>query len=145
MDRRVAAWYRVGNWSRNLIQRDIIDAEPPHELLDGCDMLLMGLWREKCLEEPLAIVDLADVVEFCQISDALPHDWDFAGSVMNFLDSDWLRRPSVDNASIILYGDELPFIVEHAPIFLDEAIDLVSNRCREMGQVQLLTELCAME
>ena len=90
-------------------------------------------------------MDLADIIEFRKVSDALPHDWDLAGAIVNFLDGDGLRQPGVDVASIILNGDELPFIVENAPIFLNKTIDLVADRRQEMGQVELLAALGAMD
>ena len=90
MDGRVTTWYWVSDRACNLIQWNIINAEPPHKLLDRGDVLLMGLWREKCLEKPLAIMDLADVIQFRQISDALSHDRYLPGAVVDLLDGDRL-------------------------------------------------------
>jgi hypothetical protein len=50
-------------WGACLVQRDIINAEPSHKIIDIADMLLVWFWRQKGIKEPFAAVYLADVVK----------------------------------------------------------------------------------
>ena len=64
---------------------------------------------------------------------------------MNFLDGDRLRGSGVDDARIVLDRHELSLIVEDIPILLDKAVNTVTDRCREVGQVEFPTKLRAVD
>ena len=91
VDGRVAAGDRISNWLSNRIERNIIDAEAPHKIVDVADMLLVWLRRKKGFEQPFTVMDLTDVTHFLERSDALAHDWNFARTIVDFLDGDWTR------------------------------------------------------
>ena len=59
---------------------------------------------------------------------------------MDFLNADWACRTSVDDALVIFDGDELPFIVENRPVFLDEAINFILHTYVEMRQIEELAQ-----
>jgi len=63
MDSGVAARNGISHGMRDLVERDVVNAKSPHEVIDVADMLLVGLWRKQGFEEPTAIVDLADVAQ----------------------------------------------------------------------------------
>ncbi len=67
---------------------------------------------------------------------------------MDFLNADWARCTSFDDALVIFDGDELPFIVENGPVFLDEAIDLILHIYVKMRQIEELAQsgtMCQMQ
>ena len=55
---------------------------------------------------------------------------------IGFLNADWARRTSVDDTLVIFDGDELPFIVEIGPVFLDEVINFILHTCVKMRQIE---------
>ena len=59
---------------------------------------------------------------------------------MDLLNADWARRTSVNDTLVIFDGDELPFIVENGPVFLDEAINFISHIYVEMRQIKELAQ-----
>jgi hypothetical protein len=78
---------RVGNDARDLIERDIIHTETPNKVVNVANVFLMWLWGKECFEEPLVIVDLADVSKLCKGCDAPPHDGHLTGTIVDFLDA----------------------------------------------------------
>ncbi len=60
---------------------------------------------------------------------------------MDFLHADRARIASVDDTLVIFDGHKLPFIVKNGPVFLDEAINLVSYACVEVRQIKLLAQI----
>ncbi len=50
IDCQIASWVRVGNYSGNRVEVNVIDAEPPYELGNVLYVLLMGLCSQN--EEP---------------------------------------------------------------------------------------------
>jgi hypothetical protein len=95
-----------------LVQRDIINAEPPHKIIDIDDMLLVWFQHQEGFEEPFAAVYLADVAKLGEGCNIFAHNWDLPRAVVDFLDTDRLGGASVDLARVVLDGDKLSFIVK---------------------------------
>ena len=107
-------------------------------------MLLVWLRRQECFEEPFAIMDLPNVSNLLKRGNTLPHDGRFTWAVVDFSYGNWASGTSVDNARVVLDRDKLPFIVEYQPILLQQAINLLLDAWREMGEVHLLAQRRAM-
>ncbi len=99
-------------------------------------MFLVGFRCEKSLEHPFAVVHLTDVTQFHESRNAFSHNRSLAWSVLDFLNADWARCTSVDDTLVIFDGNELPFIVENRPVFLDEAINFILHTRVEMRQIE---------
>lgn len=84
-------------------------------------------------------MDLADVAELFQFGDTFTHDRKLARAVVNFLDGDGSSSASINDAFVILDGNEQAFVIKDRPILLDESVDPGLNVGFKMGQV----ELCA--
>lgn len=136
----VAACDGVNNRACDLVQRDVVDTEPPHEVGNIADMFLVGFRRKKSLEHPFAVVHLTDVTQFCEGRNTFAHNRSLAWSILYLFNADGASRTSVDDTLVILDGDELPFIVENQPVFLDKAIDLILHTRVEMRQIKQLAQ-----
>jgi hypothetical protein len=108
---------------RDRVERDIVDAKSPNEIVDVVDMLLVRLGGEECLEKPFTIMDLSDVTHFFERSNAFTHYRNFTWSIMDLLDSDRTGGSSINRAGVVTNGEELALIVEHRPILLNQAVD----------------------
>jgi hypothetical protein len=73
---------------RDRVERDVVDAKSPNEIVDVVDMLLVRLGGKECLEKPFTIMDLSDVTHFFERSNAFTHYRNFTWSIMDLLDSD---------------------------------------------------------
>jgi hypothetical protein len=118
LDRHVAAGDGISDEKGDLIQRYIIYAKPPDEILDITHVFLMGFRGEECLEQPAAFMNLLNVANLFEGSDALPHYRNLPWAVKNFLDRYGFGGASVDDALVIADGREGSTLVEHAPILL---------------------------
>ncbi len=74
IDCQIAPWDRVGNYSGNGVEGNVIDTEPPYKLGNVVYVLLMGLCSQKSLEQPTAVKNLSDVSYFLQGSNAFTHN-----------------------------------------------------------------------
>jgi len=110
-----------------LIQRDIINTKAPHEIKDIADVFLMRFGSEEGFEQPLAIVDLMDMAKFCERRNTLAHNWYLVRAIVDLLLADGMGGASVDDALVVLDGNELSFVVKNGPIALDEAIHLIPD------------------
>jgi hypothetical protein len=128
----------------DLVERDIVNAKAPDKISDVADVLLMQLRRQEGFEHPLAAVYLAVVPQLGKGGDAITHDGDFTGTLVYIFYANWFSGAGVDDARIVLYGDELSLIVEDGPIFLDDAINHIADGSVQMGEVQLLVQFCNM-
>jgi hypothetical protein len=99
-------------------------------------MLLVGFWCKEGFEKPLATVDLAGVAKLCEGCNALPHDRDLAGAIVDLFNADGLGGARVNYARIILDWDELTFVIKDAPVLVKKAIDLLAKGDIQMGQVE---------
>ena len=124
MDSRIATRDWIRNDACDLVKRDEINTESPNEVLDVGDVLLMRFWCEQGFEEPGSIMDLANVAELFEFSNAITHDGDFTRAVVDLPDGDWSGIASINDTLVIFDGDEQALIVEHRPILLDEGEDL---------------------
>jgi len=59
---------------------------------------------------------------------------------LDLLNANWARRTSVDDTLVIFDGDELPFIVENRPVFLDKAINFILHIYVKMRQIKELAQ-----
>jgi hypothetical protein len=118
VDGGVATWNRVCNWSGGLIERDIVHTKTPDEIFYISDAPLVRLGGKEGFEHPLATMYLLDMAQFFQRGDASPHDWYFSGAVVNFLDADWPCAACIDQAFVVLYGDDLSLVIKNGPILL---------------------------
>jgi hypothetical protein len=57
-DRGITSRDWVCNHKSDAIQRDVVHAELPDEVLDVVDGFLMGFGHKKCLEQPWLVCDL---------------------------------------------------------------------------------------
>ena len=128
-----------------MIERDVIYAKSPDEVINVGDMFLMGFRGKESFELPLAVMDLANMTELFEGGDAFAHDRNLTWSVMNFLDRNGSCCTCVDDTAVVLDRDELAFVVKDRPVFLNEAVDRRLERWVEMGKVKLLAEFCTME
>jgi hypothetical protein len=128
-----------------LIERDVIYAKSPDEVVNVGDMFLMRFRGKESFELPLAVMDLANMAEGFEGGDAFAHDWNLTWSVMNLLDRNGSCCTCVDDAAVVLDRDELAFVVKDRPVLLNEAVDRRLERWVEMGKVKLLAEFCTME
>lgn len=76
----------------------------------------MRLRGKQGFEEPGAVVDLSDVADLLECSNAFPHDRDLPWAVENFLDSDRRGGTGVDDALVIANGREGATFVKDAPV-----------------------------
>jgi hypothetical protein len=65
------------------------------------------------------------VAYFCQGSKGIPHDGYLLWTVGDFLESNRLCVPGINDTFVDLDGDENAFVVEDSPIFLDNGIDFI--------------------
>ncbi len=61
VDGGVAVGNQISDRLSDQIERDIIDAETPHEVFDVANVLLVRLRRKEGIEKPFTIMDLPDV------------------------------------------------------------------------------------
>ncbi len=135
----------ICNYSCDLIERDVIYAISPDEVIDVGDVFLMRFRDKESLELPLAVVDLANVAERFKCGDAFAHDRNLPWPVMNLLDRNGSCCTCIDDTAVVLDRDELAFVLKDRPVFLNEAVDRCLERWIEMGKVQLLAEFCTVE
>ena len=133
MNGRIATGDEVGNETSDLIQRNIIDAKAPYEIVNILDVLLMGLWSEQCLEHPLSALDLTDVAQLFERRNTFPHYRNLPRTVIDILHTDRSCRASVNGTFIVLDGDELSLIIKNRPVFLEKFIDQVTGSTVEVG------------
>ncbi len=74
MNCRVASGNRVRNEASNRVERNVIDAELPYEIIDAANVLLVRLCGKECFEEPTTLHDLSYVADLLERSDAFAHD-----------------------------------------------------------------------
>ena len=145
VDCGIATGDDICNYSCDLIERDVIYAESPDEVVDVGDMFLMRFRGKESLELPLAVVDLANVAECFECGNAFAHDRNLPWPVMNLLDRNGSCCTCIDYTAVVLDRDELAFVVKDRPVFLNEAVDRRLDRWIEMGKVELLAEFCTVE
>ena len=107
------------------VEWGVVDAEPPDELVNMADMLLMGLRREDGFEEPTPIVYLAYVANLFQSSDGFAHDRKFLGAVHDLFHRDGVGVASVDDTFVVFDGDENATVIENRPVLDDQRVDLL--------------------
>ena len=90
----------------DLIERDVIYAKSPDEVINVGDMFLMRFWGKKSFELPLAVMDLANMAELFEGGDAFAHDGNLTWSVMNLLDRDGSCCTCVNDTAVVLDRDE---------------------------------------
>ena len=137
VDSGIAPGDGVGYGSRYLIQRDIINAESPHKVVDILDVLLMGLRSKQRLKHPSAAMNLTNVAEFLERCDTFPHNWDLPRTVIDIFHANRSSRTSVDGTFIVLDWDELSLIVKYGPVLLKELVYKVPGCTVEVGQIYL--------
>ncbi len=93
---------------------------------------------------PFAVVHLMDVANLFQCRNALVHNRSFVRAVVDFFYADRARTASVNDALVILDGNELSFIVKNRPVFLEQTVDLLLNVCGEVQEIKELAQCCAM-
>ncbi len=111
VDCGVATGDDVCVYSCDLIERDVIDAKSPDEVINIGDMFLMGFWGKESLELPLAVMDLANVTKHFKGSDAFAHDWNLPWTIMYLLDRDGSCCTRINDTAVVLDRDELAFVV----------------------------------
>jgi hypothetical protein len=67
-------------------------------------------------------VNLLDVTNFLEGSNAFAHNWRLLRTIVEFLNGNRMHQASVDGARVTDDWNELPFIVEYRPIFLDDML-----------------------
>jgi hypothetical protein len=77
---------------------------------------------------PLAFIDLTNMTKLFKGGNAFAHDRNLSRTVMNLLDCNGSGVTGINNAAVVLDRDELTFIVEDRPVFLNEAKDHRSER-----------------
>jgi hypothetical protein len=107
-------------------------------------VLLMWFRSKKSPEEPMSIMDLPYVAHFCQGNNGILHDGCLLWPVDDFLDSNRLCVPGINETFVVLDGDEYAFVVEDRPIFLENGIDFITYMGLEMQQVEIFSKLLTM-
>ena len=91
----VASRNRVGEWERYSIQSSVRNTHPPYEIVDVCDLFLMG-FRGEDNDAPPWPVTLFDPVVFQEVLDLLHDNLGFVRPVLCLFCTDWLRTAGVD-------------------------------------------------
>ena len=129
------------DWVRDhpsdLIQRDVIDAEAPNEIVNIINVFLVGLGGQKALKEPLPVVYLVDVSHFFECTDARSHFREFTGAVIDLLNRDRSCCPSIDDTFVIFDRNEVSRFVENCPIFCNECNESMLCRRVEMADIEV--------
>ena len=112
MNGRIATGDGVGNGMSDLIERNLIEAKMPYEIVNILDVLLVGLWSKQCFEHPLSAVDLMDVAQLFERRDTFTHKRNLPRTVIDTLHTDRSCRASVNGTFTVLDGDELSLIIE---------------------------------
>lgn len=137
MNGRVAARDGRGDDARALVERDVIYAKTPDEVIDVGNVFLMGLWSEKGFTEVRAVKDWPDLAEFEELRDSLTHDGLFTGTVVNLLHID-RGSTRFDDELVITDGYEEAFFRKNSPILDDEGFYQLFGRGRKMVERKLL-------
>ena len=124
---------------RDRVERDVVDAKSPNEIVDVVDMLLVRLGGKECLEKPFTIMDLSDVTHFFERSNAFTHYRNFTWSIMDLLDSNRTGGASINRAGVVTNREELALIVEDRPVFLEQLIHEVPGRAVEVAVAEAAT------
>ena len=98
-------------------------------------MFLVRFRGQKCLEEPLSIMDLLDLTDRRQCRDTLTHYWDFPRSITYSFNPNRCRRAGIDDAFVIADRDEGPTVVKYAPIFLYQGHQCIGFLLRQVRNV----------
>ena len=121
-----------------MIQRDIFDAKAPDEVLDVSDVFLMGLGGKEGFEEPLTIMDLANLSHLLEGGNTLFHDWNFPLAIVDLLNGDGGSASSVNDTLVVSHGDNSTMLIEHTPIFFDQSCEACTLLRLQVGQIKFL-------
>ena len=72
------------------------------------------------------------MVKFFERHNTLAHNWYLTWAIVDLLDADGIVGVSVDDALVVLDGNELSFVVENGPLALDEEIHLILDSAIEV-------------
>ncbi len=84
------------------------------------------------------------MANFLEGSNGGPHDRDLPGPIEYLFDSDGLCTPSTNDTLLVLDWDKDTLVIKNRPILLDKRIDLIAYGGFQMGQVEILLQLCTM-
>jgi hypothetical protein len=125
-------------------ERDVINTKPPDKVADT-NVLLVRLGGKDSLENPLSILNLADVSNFFKGQNGLLHNWNLLWVVLNLFYSCWLGITGVNNTHVIPNWNPCPKLVKHTPVFLHEVSNCKLSGEIQMGQVELFTKALSMK
>jgi hypothetical protein len=125
----------------DLVQGNIVDAKAPDKVFDIVNMFLMGLGGKEGFEKPLAIMDLTNLSHLCEGGDALSHDWDFPGAVMNLLNGNWGCASSVNDTLVVSDRNKGVTLIKHTPVFFNQSCKMLVFLRLQVGQVEFLEAL----
>ncbi len=108
-------------------------------------MLLMWLGCKEGFEQPLAVMHLTDMTNFCQGSNALADNYYFFRAIHDLLNCDGLRIPCVNHILVAAHRCKCPTLIKDSPILFDEGNELHSMRRVKVGDIQVLGQLSAMQ
>ncbi len=89
-------------------------------------------------------MDLLYMAYFHQGSNGILHDGCLLLPVDDFLDSNNLCIPGINDTLVVLDGDENAFVVEDRPMLLDNGVDFITYMGFEMQQVEIILKLLTM-
>ncbi len=127
-----------------MIQRDIVYAKAPDEVLDVSDVFLMGLGGKEGFEEPLTIVNLRNLSHLLEGSNTLFHDWYFRLAIADLLNGDGGSTSSVNDTLVMSHGDKSATLIEHTPVFFDQSCEACTLLGLQVGQIKFLLQALAM-
>ncbi len=104
----------------NQVEWNVINKEPPDEVTDVLDMLLVRFWSKNGLEQPTPIVNLPDMPNLFEGGNGLTHNWLLLWSILDLLHSDWGGVTGINHTLVILNGYPHPVLVKHVPVLLHE-------------------------
>ncbi len=101
----IAARDRHSDGLSDGVQGYVVDAKAPYEVINICDIFLMGFRGQEWFGEPRTIVHLLDVAKLHKFGDGLFDDGCFSRSEGGVFTSDGARIACVDFALIVFDGD----------------------------------------
>jgi hypothetical protein len=119
----VASWNGKHEWLCDSVEAAVGDTQPPDELIDVGNMLLMGFWSKDDNGTPTALMTLSDPAVGEKSVDLLHNDSRFVNAVSILAARDWRASARID---VKLPTDDRPidpFLNEGIPVRSDDGCE----------------------